>query len=77
MEIDLEFVYTLEDGSSCKHRSPCKKGGSTIRNTQCGGAKQVHVILPPSKKHNKKECDIGIHRIKFNCEKPPKPRPTT
>lgn len=65
-DVDLELHYTMEDGSKCKQVAPCKSSGSTIQNTQCGGAKSVDVYLP---KHDKsdKECEIGFHNIGFDC----------
>ncbi|CEJ91300.1 Putative Beta-1,3-endoglucanase [[Torrubiella] hemipterigena] len=66
----LEFHYGMPDGSICKHSSPCSKGGSTIVNKQCGGAKTVKVVYP---KHQnppaKKKCGVKIHTIKFDCSK--------
>ncbi|KAL1649033.1 hypothetical protein SLS61_006556 [Didymella pomorum] len=65
-DVDLELHYTMEDGSKCKQVAPCSSSGSTIQNTQCGGAKTVDVYLP---KHDKsdKECEIGFHNIGFDC----------
>ncbi|KAH6616886.1 hypothetical protein C7974DRAFT_366571 [Boeremia exigua] len=65
-DVDLELHYHMEDGSKCKQVAPCKSSGSTIQNTQCGGAKSVDVYLP---KHDKsdKECEIGFHNIGFDC----------
>ncbi|KAF3037323.1 hypothetical protein E8E12_003217 [Didymella heteroderae] len=65
-DVDLELHYTMEDGSKCKQVAPCSSSGSTIQNTQCGGAKSVDVYLP---KHDKsdKECEIGFHNIGFDC----------
>ncbi|KAJ4993127.1 adhesin protein Mad1 [Stagonosporopsis vannaccii] len=65
-DVDIELHYHMEDGSKCKQVAPCKSSGSTIQNTQCGGAKSVDVYLP---KHDKsdKECEIGFHNIGFDC----------
>ena len=65
-DVDLELHYHMEDGSKCKQVAPCSASGSTIQNTQCGGAKSVDVYLP---KHDKsdKECEIGFHNIGFDC----------
>ncbi|KAF2997709.1 hypothetical protein E8E13_006744 [Curvularia kusanoi] len=65
-DVDLELHYHMEDGSKCKQVAPCKSSGSTIQNTQCGGAKSVDVYLP---KHDKsdKDCEIGFHNIGFDC----------
>lgn len=49
----------MNDGSLCKQKSvPCKKEGSTIENTQCGGAKSVDVYLGSSYKGSKSDCQI-------------------
>ena len=72
-DADVEFQYTMQDGSSCSHVSPCKAGGSTITNSQCGGAKSVTFRLPS---HEQGDCDIGIHGIDFDCT-PPKTPPTS
>ncbi|KAF1812780.1 hypothetical protein P152DRAFT_513823 [Eremomyces bilateralis CBS 781.70] len=61
---DLEFVFGMEDGSTCRQTSPCNSGGSIISNTQCGGATQVIVKVP---KHEKEGCDVGIHSVIFDC----------
>ncbi|KAF1842523.1 uncharacterized protein K460DRAFT_186767 [Cucurbitaria berberidis CBS 394.84] len=66
-DVDLELHYTMTDGSKCKSYSPCSAGGSTIKNTQCGGAKSVDVYLGAHYKGEKKECEIGFHHIGFDC----------
>ncbi|RPA71451.1 hypothetical protein BJ508DRAFT_201478, partial [Ascobolus immersus RN42] len=38
-EVDVEILYGMPDGSTCKQRTSCNKNGKTIKNTQCGGAK--------------------------------------
>ncbi|KAL7621340.1 hypothetical protein AAE478_008661 [Parahypoxylon ruwenzoriense] len=77
-DCDLEFHYTMPDGSSCKHRSACKASGTTVENTQCGGATDVTVVYPEQPKKPKSTCDFGIHHIDFDCEgpKPNKPSPS-
>ncbi|XXH05745.1 hypothetical protein Hte_012181 [Hypoxylon texense] len=70
-DCDLEFHYTMPDGSSCKHRSSCKASGTTVENTQCGGATDVTVVYPPQP-NKPKSCDFGIHHIGFDCN-PHKP----
>ncbi|KAH0537887.1 hypothetical protein FGG08_005439 [Glutinoglossum americanum] len=74
-DTDLEFNYKMDDGSTCKHVSPCSAGGSSVKNTQCGGAKSVVVKLP--KKNKGKSCDVGIHSVKFNCNSPTTTSTTT
>ncbi|OBT92975.1 hypothetical protein VE01_08580 [Pseudogymnoascus verrucosus] len=69
-DCDLEFHYTLPDNSICKQKSSCKKTGTTVKNTQCGGAKDVTVVYPKPAKGGKKSCSIGIHSIGFDCPNP-------
>jgi hypothetical protein len=81
-DCDLEFHYDMPDGSSCKHRSPCRKSGTTIVNRQCGGAKNVTIIYPPQPNKPKPSCSIQVPTISFDCEtasstKPPKTKPVT
>ncbi|KAI9868649.1 MAG: hypothetical protein M1813_004499 [Trichoglossum hirsutum] len=81
-DIDLEFHYQMDDGSTCKHVSPCKASGSSVKNTQCGGAKAVTVKMPSKDKGKGKSCGVGIHSIKFNCNtqtssKPGPPKTTS
>ncbi|KAK3190643.1 hypothetical protein K4F52_003334 [Lecanicillium sp. MT-2017a] len=77
-EVDarLDFHYTMPDGSSCKHSSSCSSQGTTVVNSQCGGAKKVRVVFPKQKtKLLKKLCKVKIHKIKFHCK--PKPIAST
>ncbi|KAI0172450.1 hypothetical protein GGR52DRAFT_544668 [Hypoxylon sp. FL1284] len=72
-DCDLEFHYNMPDGSLCKHRSPCKASGTTVQNTQCGGATDVTIVYP--KQPNKPDtCDFGIHHIGFDCSAPKPPK---
>jgi hypothetical protein len=80
-DCDLEFHYDMPDGSSCKHRSPCKKSGTTIVNRQCGGAKNVTIVYPPQPDLPKPSCSIRVPTISFDCDtasstKPPKTKTT-
>ena len=63
--VEVEFLYAMEDGSTCRHTSPCQAGGSIIQNTQCGGAKSVSFQLPLGSLTS--SCDLGIHNIIFDC----------
>ncbi|KAF2644606.1 hypothetical protein P280DRAFT_487174 [Massarina eburnea CBS 473.64] len=65
-DVDLEFHYKMSDGSTCKQTTSCKTEGTTVKNTQCGGAQSVEVYLGSSKE-NKSSCDIGFHNIRFDC----------
>ncbi|OBT70431.1 hypothetical protein VE03_00233 [Pseudogymnoascus sp. 23342-1-I1] len=66
-DCDLEFHYTLPDKSICKQKSSCKSTGTTVENTQCGGATDVTVVYPKPPKGGKSSCSIGIHSIGFDC----------
>ncbi|MCJ1462203.1 hypothetical protein MMC07_000803 [Pseudocyphellaria aurata] len=70
-DTDVEFVYGYENGDICKHIATCSKSGSTIKNLQCGGATSVTFKLPENVEHA--DCDIGIHRISFDCGPPSSP----
>ncbi|KAF3061835.1 putative adhesin protein mad1 protein [Daldinia childiae] len=76
-DCDLEFHYTMPDGSACKHRSSCKASGTVVENTQCGGATDVTVVYPKQPSKPKDSCDFGIHHIDFDCEAPKPPKPST
>jgi hypothetical protein len=72
-DVEIDLHYTMNDGSICRQKSvPCKKDGSTIENTQCGGAKSVDVYLGSRYKGDKSDCEIGLHHIGFDCN-PGKP----
>ncbi|PVI01369.1 hypothetical protein DM02DRAFT_613660 [Periconia macrospinosa] len=67
-DADLEFHYKMGDGSTCKQTQSCKKSGTTVKNTQCGGAKSVEVHFKGSSGKEKKDsCEIGFHKIDFDC----------
>jgi hypothetical protein len=67
-DVEIDLHYTMNDGSICRQKSvPCKKDGSTIENTQCGGAKSVDVYLGSRYKGDKSDCEIGLHHIGFDC----------
>ncbi|KAI3541363.1 adhesin protein Mad1 [Colletotrichum abscissum] len=69
-DCDLEFHYDMPDGSSCKHRSACSKSGTTVKNSQCGGAKNVTIVYPEQPSKPKTTCGVGIHTISFDCSPP-------
>ncbi|KAK7756627.1 hypothetical protein SLS62_001464 [Diatrype stigma] len=67
-DCDLEFHYTMPDGSSCKHRSACSKDGTTVKNSQCGGATDVTIVFPEQPAApSKSGCDFAIPSIVFDC----------
>ncbi|KAL9596142.1 MAG: hypothetical protein Q9219_006003 [cf. Caloplaca sp. 3 TL-2023] len=78
-DTDLELHYGYENGQTCKQTASCSKGGSIIKNSQCGGAKTVIVKLPDT--DTKSKCEVGIHSVNFNCgpasSKPPVPSSTS
>ncbi|KAK3203488.1 hypothetical protein GRF29_112g1448953 [Pseudopithomyces chartarum] len=65
-DADLDFHYKMKDGSICKQRTSCKKEGTTVQNTQCGGAESVDVYLGHSSE-GRDDCEIGVHQIGFDC----------
>ncbi|KAI4287635.1 MAG: hypothetical protein L6R35_003111, partial [Caloplaca aegaea] len=77
-DTEVELHYTDEQGVVCKQPASCSKGGSIIKNNQCGGAKSVVVKLPAT--DTKSDCEVGIHSVGFNCgpasSKPPIPSST-
>ncbi|KAF2791323.1 hypothetical protein K505DRAFT_280942 [Melanomma pulvis-pyrius CBS 109.77] len=78
-DCDLEFHYKMPDKTICKHVSPCKKDGTTVQNTQCGGAQSVEVYLGNHNQPDKEDCEIGLHHIGFDCNPPYQPpnKPST
>ncbi|KAG6050831.1 hypothetical protein E4U39_002973 [Claviceps sp. Clav50 group G5] len=72
----LEFHYDMHDGSVCKHSADCKKGGSTIVNNQCGGAKKVKIVYPPQPSTSKNTCKISCHKISWHCGNGGSPPPS-
>ncbi|KAE9365225.1 hypothetical protein N431DRAFT_473299 [Stipitochalara longipes BDJ] len=69
-DCDLEFHYSMPGGSTCKQTSSCSSGGSIVKNSQCGGAKNVTVVYPSQSSgagKGKSSCSIGVHSIGFDC----------
>ncbi|KAF2244007.1 hypothetical protein BU26DRAFT_91297 [Trematosphaeria pertusa] len=66
-DCDLEFHYTMPDNSICKQITPCKKEGTTVKNAMCGGAKSVNVYLGSHNESGRDSCEIGFHKIGFDC----------
>lgn len=64
-DTELDFLYGMTDGSTCKHTASCSAGGSTVENSQCGGATSVTFKLPDHAKNS--TCDVGVHNIGFDC----------
>ncbi|KAH7176361.1 hypothetical protein EDB81DRAFT_624776, partial [Dactylonectria macrodidyma] len=63
----MEFHYEMNDGSTCKQSADCSSEGTTIDNTQCGGAKKVTFVYPVQDKP-KSNCEIEIPSIDFDCD---------
>ncbi|POS71709.1 adhesin protein Mad1 [Diaporthe helianthi] len=71
-DADLEFQFDMADGSTCKQRSSCSSQGSTVKNTQCGGAKNVTIVYPSGQSGDKvpkasSTCGITIPTVSFDC----------
>ncbi|KAI9699553.1 MAG: hypothetical protein M1820_007184 [Bogoriella megaspora] len=64
-DTDIECHYHMPDNSICKQTSHCSKGGSNIRNSQCGGAKSVSFVIPATASHH--SCSFSIHSMTFDC----------
>ncbi|KAH7138935.1 hypothetical protein B0J11DRAFT_29102 [Dendryphion nanum] len=82
-DCDLEFHYKMPDNSICKQVKRCSKEGTLVKNTQCGGAKSVDVYLGKHEQKSRDDCEIGFHRIDFDCnpgytptKKPSQPPPS-
>lgn len=62
----------MGDGSTCKQRSSCSSQGSTVKNTQCGGAKNVTIVYPSGQSGDKvpkasSTCGVTIPTVSFDC----------
>ncbi|KAK4162482.1 hypothetical protein QBC43DRAFT_76379 [Cladorrhinum sp. PSN259] len=76
-DCDLEFHYEMPDGSSCKHRNSCKKSGTVVKNTQCGGAKKVTIVYPPQPNKPKQSCSVKVPTVSFDCSTASSTKPVT
>lgn len=74
-DCDLEFHFKMPDGSTCKQVTACKKEGTIVQNTQCGGAIEVDVFLGRHGQKGREDCEIGFHQIDFDCTPPYVPSP--
>ncbi|KAH8655598.1 hypothetical protein BX600DRAFT_515369 [Xylariales sp. PMI_506] len=66
-DCELEFHFTMADGSTCKQRSTCSTSGTVIQNSQCGGATNFTVIYPSQPTMPKATCSFSIRSISFDC----------
>lgn len=62
----------MGDGSTCKQRSSCSSQGSTVKNSQCGGAKNVTIVYPSGQSGDKipkasSTCGVSIPTVSFDC----------
>ncbi|KAF9893129.1 hypothetical protein FE257_012540 [Aspergillus nanangensis] len=72
-ETNVKVHYGMADGTTCKSVVSCSPEGTDVSNDQCGGATSV------SFEHDEdddEDCDLGIHKIDFDCSPGDKP-PTT
>ncbi|KAK0717118.1 hypothetical protein B0T26DRAFT_675480 [Lasiosphaeria miniovina] len=76
-DCDLEFHYDMPDGSTCKHRNPCSKSGTTVVNSQCGGAKNVTIVYPPQPNKPKPSCSVQVPTVSFDCSTASSTKPAT
>ncbi|KAL7790797.1 hypothetical protein V8C37DRAFT_176552 [Trichoderma ceciliae] len=60
----LEFHYEMPDGSTCKQSAQCSSQGTTVKNSQCGGAKKVSVVYPGN---GKSSCKTKVHHVSWDC----------
>src|SRR5271156_961341 len=74
-DTDLDFVFSMADGSICKHTASCSASGTTISNEQCGGAKSVTFQMPSY--GSDEGCNVGIHSVGFDCSTASLPSTTT
>src|SRR5271163_3624327 len=73
-DTDLDFVFDMPDGSTCKHTASCSASGTTVTNDQCGGAQSVSFQMPTY--GSDQGCDIGIHSVGFDCQSASTPAST-
>src|SRR5271155_1084729 len=74
-DTDIDFVFSMADGSTCKHTASCSASGTTISNEQCGGAKAVSLQMPSY--GSDEGCNVGIHSVGFDCLSASLPSTTT
>jgi hypothetical protein len=65
-DTDIDFVYDMPDGSTCKHTESCSKDGSVVKNSQCGGAISVSLQKPENASDN--DCEVEIYNVGFDCQ---------
>lgn len=65
-EVDVEFEYSMPDGSVCRQIQSCSTS-TTVTNTQCGGAISVKSRIFKKNSNTVDKCSLSIHKIDFNC----------
>ena len=73
-DTDIDFVFDMGGGTTCKQTTSCSASGSTITNDQCGGAQSVSFQMPDHGSDS--GCDIGIHSVGFDCQSASTPTST-
>ena len=68
VDIDLDFIYGMADGSTCKQSASCSSSGSMVTNSQCGGATSVTFQVPSGGQQS--SCQVGIQSVGFDCAPP-------
>src|SRR5271155_3784477 len=56
----------MDDSLTCKQKCSCSSEGTSVKNTQRGGSRNVTVVLP-TPPPGKPTCSIGFHSIGFHC----------
>lgn len=63
-EAEIECLFEMPDGSTCKAVHFCTVLGLVVHNTQCGGAKSITFR---SYANQTSDCHVSIHSIAFRC----------
>ncbi|KAL2062088.1 hypothetical protein VTL71DRAFT_6354 [Oculimacula yallundae] len=69
-DCELEFHFEMPNKQKCKQKTHCSKGGSVVKNKQCGGATSVTVVYPTQTTGTgttKTACSLGVHSMSFDC----------
>lgn len=71
IETEIDIVYGMPDGSTCRDTAWCSSEAEDVSNDQCGGAISVGFEL--AENSDSEACDLDIHLIDFDCSPGPKP----
>jgi hypothetical protein len=66
-EVNVEFQYSMPDGSTCRQVQLCSGSGTTVINEQCGGAVSVKSRIFKQLSSTVEKCSLNIYKIEFNC----------